>query len=92
MHYATDKVIAAATDLAMTTPTTPPTTTTLRLLPQHYEGSGDNIVDLTTPVSNGGIVHITGNQRDAEGHGPQPRRQARLEGSHPRRHLVGGIP
>jgi hypothetical protein len=63
-HYTGSKTIQRMTLTATTHITTtapPPPTTTLGTQPQHYEGSGDSIVDVAVPISKPAIVHVVGN-------------------------------
>jgi hypothetical protein len=62
-HYRKVKTLRNLQLVARTTTTTtlPPTTTTLGIQPQHYEGSGDSVVDVTTPIDDPAIAHIIGN-------------------------------
>ena len=62
-RYCTARYTASVIGTPVTTTTTQPAppTTTLSVQPQHFEGSGDFIVDLPAPIMEAAVVHVTGN-------------------------------
>jgi hypothetical protein len=62
-HFPKVVAIQEGTFLARPTPTVtlPPTTTTLSVQPQHYEGAGDSVVDVPVPIDKPAIAHVVGN-------------------------------